>query len=435
MLAAVNSASPVKLTIVRSGPLPKKAPTGRHARELRMDQFPDHPEYGLTPQRMVQIYRQAEAGSIQQQCDLFDGTVELDAHLLNLFEQRNHAVSGKPWVILAQGPTEQDELAARILQTALRRLPMIELWEHQLSFNKYGFAASEIDWDVLEIDGRDWIVPVHFANVPHRRFTIDKSDQLRLITEENKLHGEPLAPGKWLVTRRSGSKLARTGLLRTAAWLSYFKRNASGDWFVYAQKYGLPLTIVKYLIENDETSKDTAREILANLSEDGGAMIPKDFEVEIKNEGRNGDSSGTHGGLIAWCNAENSKLVNGSTLSNDNSEGGSSYALGDVHDSVRFEAVMYDAEKLQESTRVQLTSLFVRFNGLAAVDPLLGFQVARDATPRQVVEVADYVVNKLRIPVSIAQIRHATSLREPLDAADTAAPAPEPVVPAAGAAA
>lgn len=435
-----SEASParaVKLAIVRAPVLPKSPPSGAAARDLRMDQFPSHPEYGLTPPKIVEIFRQAEAGWIQPQVDLFDGVVETDCHLRNLFEQRCQAVAGKPWVIGAAGASEEDQLAARVLQTALKRLPMTEVWEHQLSFNRHGFAASEIDWDIVNIEGRDWIVPVWFTNVPQRRFRVGKRDELRLITSDYATEGEDLAAGKWLVTRRAGPKVARSGLMRTAMWPAKFKRDTAGDWYIYGQKYGLPFTLVEYPLEGDETSKDVARTILSELSNDGGAMLPEGFKVTIHSEGRDGDSSGTHGGLINFANREMSKLINGSTLANDNGDsGGASYALGDTHADVRFENVAYDAGRIQESFRLQIAVLFVLFNGLHAEAPELAMQIARDSTPAQFLANADAAVNKLGGRVSKAQMHQVTGLREPLDDADALERAPQPAVaPAQGAAA
>jgi phage gp29-like protein len=349
--------------------------------------------------------------------------IETDCHLRNLFEQRGQAVAGKPWVIQPSGSSAEDKLAADVLQAALSPLPMVGVWEHQLTFNRYGYGASEIDWDVREIAGREWIVPTWFANVPARRFKIDERDQLRLITADAGTAGEPLAAGKWIVTRRNGGRLARQALMRSAIWPAKFKRDTFGDWYIFCQKYGLPFTLVKYLLEGDEETKETAYEIIESLPEDGGAMITKDFEVEIKE--RSASSSDVFSNLIDVCNRELSKLINGSTLSNDNGDsGGASYALGDVHDSVRFESVQYDCERVQESFRLHVAEPFVRFNGLAALAPTLSFHIARDATPKQFLDNADAAVNKLGVRISRTQLKQVTGLREPLNDADAIERAP-----------
>lgn len=431
---------PRTLSMHRPRALPSAAPTGRAAREIPLDRWVDHPGYGVTPQRVVNIYRQAEAGSPQQQCDLFDDLAENDGHLRNLFEQRAQAVAGKPWVVQGDGDAGETQIASRVLGDALRALPMVEVLEHQLGFNFYGWAATEIDWGVRTIEGREWFVPVWLANVPARRFAIRPgNDELRLITAEDPSLGVELAPGKWLVTRRSGVRVARAGLMRTAAWYACFKRFATRDWVIYAEKYGLPLTLAKYddglggSGKTDDESRLAALEIVENIGNDGGAVVPKSVEVEIKDAGRTGDSSGVHGGLIAHCNAEMSKLVNGGTLSNDNAgSGGASYALGEVHASTRWDNVQSDGERVQESFRLQLFAAFMRFNGLTGPSPLLKIQVVRDLAPRERAEVADIFVNKLGGQASLAQLAQELGMKSPLDTADTAhgAAKAEPTQPA-----
>ena len=70
-----------RLALTRPGALPLGAPRGRAAREVQLDRWVDHPGFGLSPQRLVQIFRSAEAGLPREQADLFDDLVESDAHL------------------------------------------------------------------------------------------------------------------------------------------------------------------------------------------------------------------------------------------------------------------------------------------------------------------------------------------------------------------
>lgn len=425
------SESIARLSIVRPGELPEQAPQGRAARELRADWYQDHPGFNLMASKIVTIFRLAEQGWPQQQCDLIDDLCETDAHTRNLFDQRGQAVAGKPWGIQAGGPAKEDELAARALDAFLRPLPMIPVWEHQLTFNKYGWGASEIDWGLLDFEGRQWVAPTWFANVPARRFRIAENDELRLLTSEFKVDGEPLAPGKWMVTRRSGGRLARSGLGRTATWLVYFKKTANGDWFVYCQRFGLPLVLIEYDQSNDETGKTVAVDIAKRIGDDATGVVPKGIEVKVHDAARNGDASGTHGGLIAHCNRELSKLINGSTLSNDNGDsGGASYALGDTHDAVRFENVMYDVERLQEAFRIGVAVPFLRFNGIKAAPPVLRLQVVRDLAPKQRADVAK-TLHEIGVPLSLSQLRHDTGFREPLGPEDVLAPM-SPKMPAPG---
>jgi len=419
----------------RQNPLSPEPPTGTQARELPWGEFQDHPGFGVTVERIVSIFRQAEVGYPQAQCDLFDDLIEGDCHLRNLFEQRSQAVAGKPYVIQAGGGAALDEQAARVLRAALNKLPLIEFFEHQLSCNRYGWAATEIDWGVVEAEGRRWVVPVALTNVPARRFRIHPDSGELLLLTATSPQGEPLIPGKWVVTCRPGP-LARAALMRTAAFPATYKRFANRDWVIYSHKFGLPLTLAKYGDENtpagDATGDPTrvvGQEIIPTLGNDGGAVVPRSVGVEVVEAGRNADASGTHGALIGQQNREMSKLVNGSTLANDNADsGGASYALGAVHDSVRWDNVQYDAERLRESTRLQVSVPFLVYNSLAgrAEAPLLSLQIAQDVTPKTRVEVADAYVNKLGGKLSRAQLGQDLGFREPLNEADTLAGAPKP---------
>ncbi len=421
------------LSIVRPSPLPGTAPRGRAAREIKYDGWVDHPGYGLTPDRVVSIFRLAEQGYPQQQCDLFDDLRENDASLRNLFEGRGQAVWGKEWGLDADGTEGDSELGAKVLDEALRPLPMVDTLSHQLEFNPTGWACTELDWDVATIGGRRWVVPVWFANVPARRFRIiPETDELRLLTTTQRTEGEALAPGKWWVTRRSAIRVARAGLMRTAAWYALWKRYGTRDWVVFAEKFGIPLPVVKYDTTVEEQGKAVAVEIVENIGNDGGAVMPKEMEIDILKVDRSGDASGTHGGLIEFCNREMAKLINGATLSNDNASGGSSYALGEVHASVRWESVLADAERIQDTFRRHVAEPFMRFNGLVGRAPMLEIQVVRDQSPKDILEAAAKLKNDLGVDVSVSQLRRVTGLRAPLGTSDSAPGKPVAAAPAIG---
>ena len=427
--------APAPLRLVEPVEVPRVPITGTQARSLPRDASVDHPGYGCTPQRLVAIYRDAEAGRPEQQCELFDDVVETDAHLRNLFEQRTQAVSGKPRVFKPAGPGADDAAAATALTEALAPLAMTEVLEHLLSFNRYGYACAEIAWDVRPIAGRPWIVPVGITCVPPRRFVVvPQTDELRLVNNPRlwaSNDAEALWPGRWIVIKRGPIRVVRSGLMRTAAWLSLYKRFATRDWVVYAEKFGIPLPIVSYTESNDDKAKNTALLIAENIGNDGAAVVPKGIDVELVDASRGSDSSSTHGGLITHCNRENSKLINGATLANDNGDsGGASYALGDVHASVRWEAVQYDAERLQEAVRTQIATPFCIYNGLDPLrPPQLVIQVVLDLDPKVRMEMAEKALAN-GIPLSLSQMRMETGFAAPLNEADTLKPT-APATPAA----
>lgn len=428
---------------------PAKAPRGRDARELGpYTSQTQHPGHGVTPQTILQVFGEAERGNPERQCDLFDDLVENDAHLRSLFETRKQAVAGKPWTITARD--QQSEQASYVLREALGRLPMGEVFKWLLDYNRYGYAACEIDWDVVRIDGRDWVVPVWFEPVPARRFRIAvattpfprRIDELRIFTDVKRPHGDPLTPAKWIVMRRSASQVARSALMRTGAWLAMAKRYGFRDMIIFSEKFGLPLTLAKYNTQGehaDDEAITTAEEIIKSIGNDSGAVVPSSITVDFVEVGRNGDSSKVHGGLISHCNREMSKLVNSSTLANDNADsGGASYAMANVHDNVRWESVQSDAEDLQGAFEHQVFAPFCNFNGLALPTPGLHVQVARNLDPSTHIANAIKLTNELGVKISMSQLRADTGYREPTDEGDAAQgiyvepPATAPTAPTGG---
>jgi phage gp29-like protein len=378
------------------------------------------------------------------QCELFDDVLETDAHLRNLFEQRAQAVAGKPRVIKTSGPDPDDAIAAAALAEACSALGggggpgMTEVVEHLLSFNRFGYSAAELHWDVRSIDGRDWIVPVAIDCIPHRRFIIEpRTEEIKLVNDPLLYVGdrpESLWPGKWITIKRSTTRVVRAGLMRTAAWYALFKRFSTRDWVVYAEKFGIPLPIVSYDSAIVDDAKDVAHLIAENIGNDGAAVVPKGIEVNVVDAARSADSSGTHGGLITFCNRELSKLVNGSTLSNDNGDsGGASYALGDVHAAIRWEAVQYDAERIQEAFRTQVAVPFCLYNSIdPRQPPVLQIQIVRDLAPRERVEMGEKLL-LMGVPLSLSQMRQDSGFAAPINDDDTIKPptAPAPVAPGA----
>jgi phage gp29-like protein len=418
-----------RLSIVRDGALPARAPAGTRARVLASDNYVDHPGYGLTPDRVVSLYRLAELGHTQPQCDLFADVVENDASLRNLIEGRGQAVWGKESSIVADGADLDAELAAEVLGTALADLPFVDAIAHQTEFNPIGWGASEIDWNVIELGGRPWVVPTWFANVEARRFCVEPTtDELRLITAAGYGQGEPLERGKWWVTRRHGARLARAGLMRTATWLALWRRYATRDMVVWLEKWGLPLALVKYDEATEDNAKAVAYEILDNIGNDGGAAVPKAIDVEVvKADTVSGESP--HAAMLSWSASELAHLFNGSTEATNSGggkEGGGSYAQARVHAAIRWEAVLGDAERIQDSFRRCVAVPFMRYNGLAGRAPQLEIQVVRDQAPSDLLSAAVLLEQQLGIKVSQSQLRRIIGLRAPVGTGDAA---PGPTVP------
>lgn len=412
-------AAPLTLSLWPDEDPPAAAPRGRVAQEWRLYDVWDHPGHGATPRRLQTLFREAEDGWWLSQLRLFDDQIEADAHLRNLFEQLEGAVSCADWDLQADGTDGDSELGADILEQALNDLPMELTFGHQLRAIRHGAAESEIEWVIKRINGRDWVVPGWFADLEITRFCIDqRTDALRLLTQKEPVKGVALDAGKWWETRMPGPRVARAGLMRTASWLALAKRDNSWDWVIYAHKFGLPGVLARIPQTASPAAKAALRRFVQEFGNDGGAVIeepPDGGEVKVDLQAAaTADSSGTHGGLITYCNREMSKLVNGSTLSNDNSDsGGASYALGQVHESSKWDAIKARSKMLKQSFRRCVALPFWHFNSLTGRPPKLEIRVVREERPLEQIELLERQV-KLGAEGSKSQLRGITGWHEPL---------------------
>lgn len=419
---ARNRSQRTKTSLVAPEPIPDKAPnreqvrpTGGAVRQLFADA--DHPGNFLTPRRIKAIFEQAEDGDPSAQCDLFEDVVERDAHLRSLLESRIQAVAGKQWIVLPGGTAPADRMVAEKLHDALRAVPnFLELLFHQLKAVWHGWSASETRWQLV---GEVW-APTWFLNVPHRRFLFDRDDTIRLRTETEPHKGEVLQPGAWMVSRRPGRQTVRLGLLRSAVYFSYFKLLAMRDWAVFCERFGLPYVVGKYRDTTSQEGRKVLRQTIAAIGREGGALLEQDAEIEFLAHTVGGKSTDVQGALASFCDAQNSKLINGGTLASDTGNAGS-YAQSRVHENRGFDLLLGDAEFLATRFELDIGVPFVRYNGFNAKPPRLKIHVVRDVDPLTRVQVIERL-HAMGLPIDEEQLRQEFQLKTPANGGGLKAP-------------
>ncbi len=392
----------------------------------RADVFVDHAGWGLTADTIRAAFRMAELGWPQRQCDIFDDVIERDGHTRSLIEGRVDAVAGKSWIVQAGGDSEADAVAAKQLEDAMRRIPDIgQVWEHLLTAPFFGYAAAEMDWDRLD----DLAVPVHFALVPHRRFKlVPGTNEPRLLTETNNLEGEPLAPGKWVFATRRHRTLVRAGSMRSVTWWAWLKSLSVRDWQIFASRFGLPFVIGLHGHDANEEEKAKIREAVLSFGKHGGALLPDDTKIEVKEPASvsSGTGMSVHPGLVQLANQEISKLISGATLTSGEGSSVGSYALGKVHQDRSFDLTLGDAERMANWFQTCVGAPYVRFNGLAARPPRLKFRVVREVDPLVRIQIASIFANELGGELDEDQLRTENDFKAPTGKAlkGTKKPAP-----------
>lgn len=369
----------------------------------------------IDPATLSSIYRSADCGSPATQVELFDDVLECDSIAANLYAQRRAAVAGRPWTIVAGGPRRRDVKAAMGLHEAMTHVPDFgRSVDHLLGSTLYGYAASEIEWTFARRARR--VVPARFHDVSPWHFDVTTRDELMLRTLESPA-GESLAPGSWIAVHRPGSvPLARRGLGRATTRLSVIKLLILHNRVAYVVRHGIPYLTVRADQYSDQVSREIAEDVLATYGEDGGAVLPADFQIDVHDGARS--ESDLHEAFLNYLDAQNTKAINGVELATSSGGTTGTRALGQVHAQVRWEAILADAAALAEAFVECVSTPYVAWNELDAAPPSIVFHIEQHLSPGAFAELAALARNKLGLPISAQQMRERLGLRPPVDEAD-----------------
>lgn len=380
-----------------------------------VDTYNIHPGYGLTADALLAYFRTAERGAPVYQFDVFDDLIERDCHLRGLIDGRIQSVAGKDWVLVAgREGHAPSELAARALEAQIKNdLGFRDFLEHQLTAPHFGFAATNLVWDIVD----NLVVPVRFVNVAHRRFAAPsqaRAGEIMLVAGDSKYELLPLDAGLWAVSRYRHRNPYAAGLMRTGAWPAMFKTWSWRDWQVFADMFGLPLSIGYYEETASRESREALIDAVKSIGEDGFAVLSNATEVVIKDTVRSGDASSVYPAIISLCDAQLSKLIAGATLTTDAGGAGSkgSYALGAVHENRQFNLMLSDARRLEEMFVRDIGAPFVAWNGFSdAAPPRLKIAIARETSLMERAQVIAVLGEAIEIDED--QLREEFSLRAP----------------------
>ena len=402
-----------ELAAQRPRPLPANVPTGvQWVFDQSLERSLERGSAGAVIQQIIGAYDSAELGDVESMVDLFERRMEADAHMRAAFDNRNEAVSQKPWTIEPGGDSDADAEAAEALEIRLRDVAnFMQTLEHQLTFNPFGFAGSEIQWDI--VDGM--AAPAWFDNVGHRRFGFEQeTDRPMLRTLQNPFPGEPLRPGKWWFTCRRGRLIAMSGLMRSCLWWSTYKILGTRDWLVYMDRFGLPFVTGEYDEDIAPADRDALKKAVQDIGTDGFAIFSKMAEIKIHEASRRQDATqSVHAALLQVCDNEVSFLVEGATLVSS-VDGPGSHALGKVHQNRYFDILLGDAERLSQSFQHQIGVPFVAFNGLDARPPRLRLHLGLNMSLMDQIGMATKLANSVEgFDLSEKQLRRMTQLNKP----------------------
>lgn len=391
-----------------------------------------HPAFDLTIEMLLGYYRQAERGQPMRQMDCFHDMIETDPDARSKINDRNESVAGCDWVVMPGDDSKASKLASDALNECLQnQIEFRSYLAHQGTAVALGYAATNMEWDLQ--DGV--VVPVKFVNPAARRFaapSVDRANEIWLL-DSSRSELIPLEPGLWSVSMYRnilGRNPFAGGLMRSAAIWMLFKRWSMRSWNVFADMYGIPLTVGYYEEGAGAASRVALENAVRAIGQDGYAVLSALTEIVIKDAARGGDSSTVYPLILKVCEEQIAKLFTGGTLNTDVA-GVGSYNAASVHESRSYAQKCYDAQMLQETFTASIGRAFVAWNGYdRAAPPRLKIKIRRDALQwAQTLEIIGQAM-----PLSASQMREDFNVREPSGPDDDvkfeATPAPKPGDPA-----
>ncbi|MBW2596635.1 MAG: DUF935 domain-containing protein [Deltaproteobacteria bacterium] len=393
---------------------PAKKPSTRPLASAPLtDAWREYVADGMTPARLARILKEADAGDLRRQAELFDQIEERDAHITGEISKRKNVILEADFDIIPAGDDAKDVKIAEDVEAMIEdTLDWADVLVSLQDAVGKGFSAIELEWDVSEGQA----VVENFKFVEQKRFLFtDESGILstvpRLVTDTDAMGVE--IPAWKIMMHKYGGKsghAVNAGIYRICSWWYLFKNYAVKDWVVFCEVYGMPLRLGKYDTGASEGDINALEVAVRTLGSDAAGVISKATEIEFITGSKGSVSTDLYENLARFGNKEMSKAILGATLTAD-SDGKGSYALGNVHNDVRIDLINADTRAIASTIRTQLIRPYVGFNyGWDAAIPKYNGRFKKEDLKAHA-DLLDKFADRMDIPVS--HVREKYHIPEP----------------------
>lgn len=269
--------------------------------------------------------------------------VASDSQVKACFEQRRSAVTSCEWVVEPASERRADRKAADFVREQLTRIGWDRVTDRMLWGVFYGYSAAELIWQVQE--GKLGWQAVKVRN--RRRFAFNMQGELRLLTPQNMVAGEPAKPPYfWHIATGADNddEPYGIGLAHWCYWPVMFKRHGIGFWLTFLEKFGMPTGVGTFPANATPAEISKLLGAIQAIRTDSGVAIPEGMKIALLEAARSG--SADYEKLHDKMDEAIAKAILGQTMTTDN---GSSQAQANVHMEVRQDIVKQDADLICES--------------------------------------------------------------------------------------
>jgi len=284
--------------------------------------------------------------------------VERDGHAGAVLQQRFLTVVSRPWDVIPADDSPRSDEIAEFVKEAMGNANFLQAMAELLLGILYGFYVLEVMWK--EKAGR-YVISKFRAKHPKRfNFTVDRD--LRLLTPENMIDGEPVPDKKFIVfSYGSSDNPYGKGLGQKMWWPVWFKKHGIKFWMIFLDKFGSPTPVGKYPPGGDKekTHKDKLLDAIDALQQETGVVIPDGMSIELLEATRGGHV--TYESLCEYMDKQNTKTVLSQTGTTDISDAGA-YNASQTLDEVRQAICEADADQVCECFNETLVPWLVDYN-------------------------------------------------------------------------
>lgn len=382
-----------------------------------------YPADGLTPLRLADILREADAGDPVRYLELAETIEERNPHYVAVLGTRRRSVAQIEMTVEPASDAAEDVDRAATVRTWLERDELADEVFDILDCIGKGYSFTEITWETSE---GQWM-PARLDWRDPRWFRFERRDLATPVMLGDGGQELPLPEFRFIhatIRAKSGLPL-RSGLARIAAWNWMFKAFTERDWAIFTQTYGQPLRVGKWGAGATEADKNTLFRAVANIAGDCAAIIPESMMIEFIETSSVGATSALYLERVKWLDEQMSKAVIGQTATTDAVTGG--LGSGKEHRQVQEDIERADARALSAILNRDLVRPWMLLTD-STLRAFPKIKIARPE-PEDTAALADTAEKAVRmgLRISARKTRERLGLDEPEDEADvlTAAKAPE----------
>ncbi len=327
----------------------------------------------LTPSRLDELFRQANAGDPRAQARMALEIEEKDWDVSAHLQTRSLAVQGIPFSFQPPPGSEESAEARKVCDVLSKAIPtdlLAKAIEQMMTALLPGYDCQEILW------GPGGASVIGFQPVEKALITF-QSSQAPLLVSTNYPEGRPLLPRKfiWHVHRTRSGDPARGGLIRPLGWMFLFSSLGIKDLLRFVEKFGMPFVSARIDDNAWEKDRNKIAYLIRNFGSDGGAVFSKAVELEML-EGRT-DSGDLYFRLLDYFGAAKTKVILGQTATSGDSGG---LSKGMPQENVRKDLLQADCNAIAATVRSDLLRPICLFTfGPNAPVPVLQFQLDEPA--------------------------------------------------------